>query len=370
MHPTLRHLVSLVILAGVAVTVAAASAAGAAAAQPLPQTAYASQHLAGAPDPLFASHEPLELTLIADFAQLDDDRDEENPERPARLLTRATDGTPVEIPLEVRTRGNFRLRKSTCSFPNLRLDFSLAPAAANTVFANQDALKLVAHCRDGGEYGQNLLEEYLVYRLYNLLTEESFQVRLAVITYQDVSGRTETITRYGFLLENVDRLAARLGGLHVEVAGVHPHQLDGEASARVELFEYMIGNTDFSIVNFHNAELVRLPDGTYHPIPYDFDFSGLVDAPYAVPASILGTRSVRERVYRGFCRPGIEFGPIFDSFLANRPAFSQLFHEQPELEPKRAERAVRYLDEFFETAESHRARQALIDRRCRRTVDE
>lgn len=323
----------------------------------------------GGNPPLFASDEVLEITLVADFEQLDDDRAEENPERPAMLQLTGADGAVTELPLDVRTRGGFRLRPSTCDFPNLRLDFDASPQAANTVFAGQNDVKLVAHCRDDDEYEQNMFEEYLSYRLYNVLTDESFRVRLARITYRDVNGSADPVTRHGFLIEDVDMLAARFGGLHLEVRGADPQELDAASSARVELFEYMIGNTDFSIVNFHNAEVVRFPDGTYHPIPYDFDFAGLVDAPYAMPSSILDTRSVLERVYRGFCRPAVDMDSLFASFRARRDAFVRTIRAQPELEPKRADRAIRYLDEFFSTIESPRARGNLIERRCRTTPD-
>lgn len=320
---------------------------------------------AAAPAPLFTSHELLELTLVADFDRLEDDRGQESPERPATLRFTGPDGGVRELPLEVRTRGYFRLRRSTCSFPNLRLDFPAAAETEGTIFAGVDDLKLVGHCRDREEFEQNTLEEYLVYRLYNALTEESLRVRLARMTYQDVSGGDEPVTRYGFLVEDVDLLAARLGGIHLEAQGVDPLLLDALSSTRVELFQYMIGNTDFSIVDFHNAELFRLPDGSYHPVPYDFDFSGLVDAPYAMPAEMLGTRSVRERVYRGFCRPAVDTAALFESFLSRRPEFERILRGQPELDVKRAERAIDYLDEFFRTLESPGRSEALVERRCR-----
>src|SRR5690606_37701793 len=124
--------------------------------------------------------------------------------------------------------------------------------------------------------------------------------------------------------------------------GAYPSELDALSSTRVELFQYMIGNTDFSIVNFHNSEVVRLPDGSYHPVPYDFDFSGLVDSPYASPAALLGTRSVRERVYRGFCRPSVDMQTLYSAFLSQREAFERMLRAQPELRPRHAERAVSY----------------------------
>lgn len=324
-----------------------------------------------APDtaPLFDSHEPLEFTLIADFELLDDDRSAVNPERPALLQLAHDDGTTVDIPLEVRTRGNYRLRRSTCAFPNLRLDFDRTPAALSTAFAHQNDLKLVAHCRDRDSYEQNLIEEYLAYRLYNLLTETSFRVRLARITYRDTHDSRPSITRLAFLVENPEMLAERLGGIHLEAPGAAPGDLHALASARAELFQYMIGNTDFSIVNFHNAEVFRLPDGQYHPVPYDFDFSGLVDAPYAAPAALLGTRSVRDRVFRGFCRPTVDMTGLYSEFLALRGAFAATLRSQPELAPDNAERAIRYLEEFFKVIESPRARRNLIERRCRIGID-
>ena len=319
--------------------------------------------------PLFSSHEPLAFTLVADFELLEADRSAVSPERPALLQLTGEDGTVDTIPLEVRTRGNFRLRRRTCAFPNLRLDFDRTSAALSTPFAKQDALKLVGHCRDRDSYEQNLMEEYLAYRLYNLVTETSFRVRLARITYRDVADRRAPVTRLAFLIENVEMLAERLGGVHVEAPGAAPDDLHGLASARAELFQYMIGNTDFSIVNFHNAEVVRLPDGHFHPVPYDFDFSGLVDAPYAAPAALLGTRSVRDRVFRGFCRPTVDMSALFSEFLALRGAVAETLRSQPELDPDNAERAIRYLEEFFDVIESPRARRNLIERRCRMGID-
>lgn len=320
--------------------------------------------------PLFASQEVLEFTLVADFELLEDDRGDETPERPAVLLWSDSAGEDtVEIPLQVRTRGGFRLRPGTCSFPNLRLDFDRTPAAVGTPFAGQNAVKLVAHCRDTDVYEQNMLVEYAAYRLYNLLSDVSFRVRLARITYRDHNGRTKPLTRHAFLIENVNQLAARFGGISLEVRGADPLLLDPAASTRVELFQYMIGNTDFSVVNFHNAELIRMPDGSYHPVPYDFDFSGLVDAPYAAPSAIFDTRSVRERIYRGFCRPGLDMDALFTEFLARRRAFERVFRDLPQLDRRHADRAVGYLEEFFDILDSPSARRSRIERRCRTAVD-
>ena len=313
--------------------------------------------------PLFDSGEVLELTLVADFAALEGDRGEVSPRRPAVLWTASADGAAVGLEVTVRTRGNFRLRRSTCAFPNLRIDFG--EGAGATAFAGQDALKLVAHCRNTDDYEQNALEEYLAYRLYNLVSDASFRVRLARFVYADVNGASAPVSRLGFLVEDLDAVAARLGGIAFQSREVNPLLLDPEATARLELFQYMIGNTDFSIVFSHNSELLRLPEGPYRSIPYDFDFAGLVDSPYATPDASLGTRSVRERVYRGFCRREVAMEEIYEFFRERRAAFAAAVREVPALDVEGQERAVGYLDEFFDVVASPRARRDLIERQCR-----
>lgn len=316
------------------------------------------------PRPLFESHDLLHLTLRADFDQLEDDRDEESEERPAVLVVAGSDGQPVEIDLQVRTRGKFRLQKRTCAFPNLRLNLK-KKQAEGTVFEGQDKLKLVGHCRDRDDYEQNVLEEYLVYRSYNMVTDVSFRVRLARITYEDVNGKKDTTTRYGFVIEDDDALAERLGGTLIDVSAVPPLALDGQAAATMSVFQYMVGNTDWSMVQFHNMEIVRLPDGSHVPIPYDFDWAGTVDAPYANPDASLGTRDVKERVYRGFCRSDVDMAPIYAFFNDKREAFAELYRTQEGLEKKNADRTIRYFEDFYDTINSERRARTYIERACR-----
>ena len=316
------------------------------------------------PGALFASHEPLELTLEADFSQLEEDREEDSPERPAAVFLSRPNAEPLRIDAQVRTRGKFRLQRRTCQLPNLRLNFP-KKQLEGTVLEGQDKLKLVGYCRDRDDFEQNVLEEYAVYRAYNLVTDVSFRVRLARITYRDTSGKREPITRYGFLLEDDDALAERVGGKRVEAAAVPPVSFDAEAATMMALFQYMVGNTDWSMVQFHNSELVQLPDGKLVPVPYDFDFSGVVNAPYAAPDPSLGTRSVRERVYRGFCRAEVDMKKAYDAFGVWREAFDGLFRGQQGLDPENAERAVEYLDDFYEVIGSERRAGVAIERACR-----
>lgn len=297
--------------------------------------------------PLFASQEILELRIEANFNKIHKERKPKAKSYPATLRMEDRDGTVQELGLKIKTRGIFRLKRSTCQDPPLRLDFPKSEMEG-TVFEGQNKLKLVTHCRDNDEYEQNTLEEYLIYRTYNLLTDSSFRVRLVRITYVDSRGNDDDLVRYGFLIEDEDRLAERLDGKIVKAREAPPNLLSDEESALVSVFQYMIGNTDFSVVFFHNIKLVQLATGSYVPIPYDYDWAGLVEAAYAKPNSRFGTRSVRERVYLGFCRPAVDFGLIYQRFQENREAILTLFATQEGLSQRSRERATRYLEAFFE----------------------
>lgn len=317
--------------------------------------------------PLFADDAPLDLTLAFDAEAVAGDRSEAPPWHPA-TLTAAGDPEAV-LDVGVRTRGYYRLHYLGCDVPPLRINIRTS-AASGTVFAGQDKLKLVTHCHDGrAAYEQYALQEYLIYRAYALLTDVSFRTRLVRVTYRDVAGRRDDVTRYGFFIEDDDALAARLGGQIVEREGVHPDATDRQQVALMSVFHYMVGNTDWTVSTLHNVRLVYRPevadrlvaagvfDGSASAVaavPYDFDWSGLIAAPYATPDPQLGLRSVRDRIYLGFCRTPDEWRPVLDRFRAAEADLAALFREAPFLDPETAERSVAYLAEFFDEIRTER----------------
>jgi hypothetical protein len=322
---------------------------------------------AGAVAPLFADTEPLRLRIEADFDQLKDDRDEENEERDGTLVIIGADGAEAAFPLEIRTRGRFRLQSRTCRFPPLRLDVPRSQMDG-TPFENQDKLKLVTHCRDSDRYEQNTIKEYLVYRIYNLITDRSFGARLARITYVDTSGEDDPIERWGFVIEAEEALAERLGGVVVEDGPtmVPPAMVHPVDAARITLFQYMVGNTDFSIYQQHNVVPVQKPEGGVIPVPYDFDWTGLVDAPYARPDPSLGTRNVKQRVFRGLCRAGIDYEAVYSDFLAQRDAITALVEGEAALSDDEREDVLEYLEDFWEVLEDREDADRQIAGNCRR----
>lgn len=321
---------------------------------------------ASAQQPLFSDLSPVEFTLEADFDQLKKDRDQETEERPGRVLWSGPNGEAMELPVKVRTRGIFRLKRSTCPFPPLRLNFP-KKEAEGTIFEGQDKLKMVTYCRDRDSYEQNILEEYLTYRIYNLMTDIGFRVRLANVTYVDTSGEDDPVTRMGFFLEDEDAMATRLDGTMLEVAGAPAEHFRQDQAALMYVYQFLIGNTDFSMTRFHNVKVMRI--GTdYYPVPYDFDFSGFVDAPYAGVAEQIAhlIRDVKERLYRGICDDRIDYQAAYARFVEAKDAIMEtVASEVPQLSERNRRDRAEYVEDFYRVITDERRAKRYIADRCR-----
>ena len=308
--------------------------------------------------PLFTSHDLINLTLTADFRSLsreDRDPEEDSEERPATLEWIGADGMTNIQDIMISTRGNFRLSRRNCDFPPLRLNIKKGEVKG-TLFEIQDKIKLVSPCKLKQDYWQQyVLSEYLVYRMLNLLTSWSFRVRLAEITYIDETGEEETFSRYAFLIEDDSELAKRNASVKWEWQGgqLNPVLLDKPYAILVEFFQYMIGNTDWSGPGLHNMELLRDANGKPFTVPFDFDFSGIVDARYAVPDQSLSIRSVRDRDFRGYCpdqmgRQPDQYQGVIELFQEKREEIYGLWQAQEGLDEDRVKDTIEYLDDFFE----------------------
>ncbi len=304
----------------------------------------------GEQDKLFDAEDPLELTLEADLKPILKDKGEERPYRPARLWYLDQQGDTVSFDIGVKTRGHYRRIYIDCNVPPLRLNFK-KKAVQNTVFAGQDKLKLVTHCKDNVKaYQQFTLQEYLIYKIYNLITEKSFRVRLVRLTYVDTAGKRKPVTKYGFLIEDEDLLAERLGGRILLRGVVHQQSTNREDATLGAVFQYMVGNTDWSVPGRHNVKLVFTGPGQPPiSIPYDFDFAGLIRTPYAKPDPRLHISSVRERLYRGYCRTEEEFQAAFAPFNEQQEAIYALFQDFEYMDEKVKGWSVKYLEAFYKT---------------------
>jgi hypothetical protein len=234
------------------------------------------------------------ITISADFTTLFTER-----KKPLLLDAVAVlekDGVyfdTMELKIELRGRN----RRKVCEFPPLRLDFSKDRLAKKGLSEIGDKLKLVTHCND--EYGSEyLLREYWGYRMYNEITPFSFQAHLAHIRYVDTGAPDgKTIESLAFLIESEEELAARLRSTNEDLWGMLPNEMEPGSYHRSILFQYMIGNDDWGLTMPRNISFFKMNDGGLPVvIPYDFDFSGLVNAPYAVANPNYDGKTVLDRV--------------------------------------------------------------------------
>lgn len=297
------------------------------------------------PADLFATDDILHFTLSGDLRPLLADRKDSATYFPLTLTYALADGSPQALPLKVRTRGNFRRMKGNCTYPPLMLNFSKA-GSKGTLFEGQDKLKLVMPCQ--GE--QYVVREYLVYKLYNLVTEKSFRARLVRVRLQDTK-RGKTTELYGILLEHEDAMAARNGVKVLERGMLRGEHTETETFLKMAVFQYMIGNTDWSVPYRHNIRIISFDSNTIASVvPYDFDHAGIVDAPYALPPEQLALRSTQERRYRGFCLTDMAaFGAVIATYNRLKDSIYKVYTDCPLLDARYVAATRRFLDEFYLT---------------------
>jgi hypothetical protein len=222
------------------------------------------------------------------------------------------------------------------------------PAAHNTLFEGNRTLKLTTSCRPGyGDYEQYILQEYALYRMYQVLTPWSYRTRLAHISYEDSLGKARPVQSWAFFVEDDGDLAQRRESKKFETKGAYFDDLNSDDFGRVQLFAYMAGNTDWSVAALHNITLLRDTTGVIHPVPYDFDWSGAVDARYAFPDRSLSIRTVRDRLWRGDCRTAMAQAVVFQQFLGKRAAMDSAITTVAAMKPAVRDRMVKYFGEVW-----------------------
>jgi hypothetical protein len=305
--------------------------------------------------------------LDSDLHALFRDRGAQRKDHPATLRY-GTGADTGSIDVKLRTRGIFRLK--TCGFPPIRLDLP-ARKLEHTPFAGEDRLKLATHCQGDRSYERNLLREYALYRAFNALTDSSYRVRLAHMTYVD-SARHDTVTRYGFLIESDTALAQRLGADQVAADNVYDPMTDPSYMTLVAVFQYLIGNTDWSVWKRHNIALfLRVAEPrALLAVPYDFDFSGAVNAPYATPPPQLKIQSVLQRVYRGFCQPDSVLAAALDRFRVAKDSMYAAVRGVPDLPERDVRSVLDYFDDFYKVLENRGAVNREFVQPCRKVPSE
>jgi hypothetical protein len=319
--------------------------------------------------PLFSGTGLLEFAIEAPFDGIMADRPEDE-DVPGILRFEDPQAGPIELDVGLRTRGEFRRRMATCPFAPLRVDFRPSQTDG-TLFAGQDKLKLVTHCKDVGWLSeQNVLTEYLAYRILNLLTDYSYRVRLVRLSYV-YADRDRELVKPAFLIEHRDELAARTGLPYLTIDRLSVEQLEPAHANLVSVFHYLIGNTDFSSLQSsegeiccHNHTPFGRDDGPVYSIPYDFDFSGIVDAAYAAPNPRFRLRSVRERLYRGRCANNAYLEQSFALLRERRGDIEALIKALPGLKRGKERKTLEFVDDFYDVIDNPGRAERKIVRAC------
>lgn len=324
----------------------------------------------GDPVALFGSMDTLEVTISAPWRRLVRDRRNQDP-YPATLHYTTESGEREDIALTVERRG--KSRQEICRFPPIKLRFD-RNEVEGTLFEGNKSIKMVTHCNNGRVWEEYYILEMLAYPIYNLITDRSFRIRPLSVTYQDDQRDKDDGPRFAFLIED-DKLVANRNGLDKhELAEIRPERLDPTNSSRVALFQYLIGNVDWSSLSgppgddcCHNVKLIGPDSGEpLYALPYDFDLSGLVNPQYAVPPESLGISQVTERLFRGFCMHNSTLEAARSEFLARRDAIETVVEREPRLRSRMKSRTIKYLGKFFEVLEDPEKFEREITSECRK----
>lgn len=297
---------------------------------------------------LFQEKEPVRLTLVTDVVALQNDKSEEPEYIRGMILHHLSKYKFESFDVRVKARGNTRRISDLCDFPPLKFNFK-KNSLKNTIFDGADKLKFVSQCRQDEEFREYLLEEYLLYNTYSILTENSYRTRLVEIEIKDFQLRVPTITMTGFLIEDDKVLAKRIGAKVYDEPVYSQDSCTNESLDILSMFQFMIGNTDYYINTKHNIDLFEnKADKSLLPVPFDFDFAGVINTPYAAPSKEIPIRRVTQRYFKGSCRDDMQaYDPVIELFNSKQAEIYNLYNSFEFLPSPVIRKSLKYYNKFY-----------------------
>ncbi|MGD0754257.1 MAG: hypothetical protein ABR927_04270 [Bacteroidales bacterium] len=297
---------------------------------------------------LFEDDKIIEITLRFDLTTYFRTKPKEDYLK-ANLTFNLSKTDSISRDINLRTRGIFR--NSWCTFPPIELNLKKAKFGY-TDLDKISKLKLVPECSSGSDNKNYILKEYLAYKLFNVLTDTSFRVRLLKVTYLDTQKKRKPIQQLCFFIEPAELLAARTNCAPVKSRTLNQKNIVPKIMDRLAIFNFMIGNYDWSVPGLHNIFVLKTKaldtTGLGIAVPHDFDWSGLVNPPYALPTEEMGIQTVRERKFVGVCRSKEVYLKDLESFVQKKDEFYRVINDFPYLDKREKKDATDYLDGFFD----------------------
>jgi hypothetical protein len=264
--------------------------------------------------------------------------------------------------ISIKTRGKFRLEK--CAFPPMEITFK-KPVYSYPDSGKFRKVKLVTHCKSGTLYDEYVLKEYLIYRLFNVMTDSSYRVRLLKITYSDKEESRKPITQYGFFIEPKAVLASRINTTVVPAMNIYQNGISYGVMDRVSIFNYMVGSWDWAVQSQHNIAIFKSlsydPLGLGIAVPYDFDLTGIVDPEYNLPPPESELTSNRDRLFMGICRDKAIYRERLKEFIAKKDQLYAVINNFEYLNDRSKKNIIYYLDGFFDQLDKEKNIDNLIE---------
>lgn len=284
---------------------------------------------------------------------------------PAEMTNHVNNSFQVNHRVRVRARGEYR--RDNCTMPPYWINVRYSGIEAED-FRDFRKMKMVTRCKESGVYADYVLKEYLAYKIYNIITDYSFKVRLVRVKYIDTGKKNQVTENWAFLIEPEELLAKRLNAKLIPSDKLSMRTVNPEIMDLMALFQFMIGHLDFSITGRHNLKIAALKDPGpvgFLPIPYDFDYAGLVDTHYATPGENLGIMSVKERYFRGMCRSKEVHEETIQKLAEYQDEILELIMNFEYLDEDERLDMVAYIASYFVESEQEYFVKSHLDPTCR-----
>ena len=308
---------------------------------------------------LFSSEEILNVSIYLDLASFSK-KPSKTDSFDGKMTIYLDKNDSINRDITIKYRGISRYE--LCSFPPMQINFN-KPLYSDS--SKIKKLKLVTHCQPSYNNDEYVVREYLVYKLFNALTDTSFRVRLLKVSYIDSKMKKKTINKYGIFIEPVEILAKRTNSVVMKGGALNQRHIMPAVMDRLAIFNYMVTNWDWSIPGQHNVEVIKPlsnnPDGLGVAVPYDFDLTGVVNADYAIPPPDLGIENVRQPIFNGACRTREVYMEDLKRFLDAKEKLYAVVNESPVLKMNAKKDITLFLDRFFNKLQKQKTTDNMLD---------